>query len=56
MSIPVKLAGFALVLLATFGASFGIGRAVGPVGDDSAPAPTRTATTTTMVKDHGGHS
>ncbi len=52
MGVPAKLAGFAVILLATFGAAFGIGRAVGPVGDDPAPAGT---TPTTVPMDHGGH-
>jgi hypothetical protein len=51
--VPAKLAGFAVVLLVTFGAAFGVGRAVGPAGDD--PAPTPAATTSTTVPDHGGH-
>lgn len=32
MSVTVRLAGFALVLLAVFGAGLGLGAAVGPVG------------------------
>ncbi|WP_421121482.1 hypothetical protein ACE2AJ_09090 [Aquihabitans daechungensis] len=55
MSAPAKLAGFAVILLATFGAAFGIGRAVGPVGDDRPSAPA-TTTTTTTAPGHGGHS
>ncbi len=54
MTVPTKLAGFAVILLATFGAAFGVGRAVGPVGDDPAPPPV--TTTTTTEPDHGGHS
>jgi hypothetical protein len=50
---PAKLAGFAVIALAAFGAAFGVGRAVGPVGDDPAPAPS--AATTTTDPDHGGH-
>lgn len=53
MGAPAKLAGFAVVLLAAFGAAFGVGRSVGPIGEaDPAPAPVTTTTTT----DHGGHS
>jgi hypothetical protein len=52
--VPAKLAGFAVLLLASFGAAFGVGRAVGPIGDDPMPAPA--ATTTTSVPQHGGHS
>lgn len=51
MGAPAKLAGFAVILLLAFGASFGLGRAVGPVGDDPAPA---TPVTTTGTE-HGGH-
>jgi hypothetical protein len=39
MNVPVKLAGFALGLVAVFGAAVGVGSAVGPV----APAPTDAA-------------
>jgi hypothetical protein len=53
LAVPAKLAGFAVILLVAFGAAFGIGRAVGPVGD-AAPAPTE-ITTTTMTG-HGVHS
>jgi hypothetical protein len=62
VNVPLKLAGFALVLVATFGAAFGIGRAVGPVGDTGQPAPmptmssTTSTTTSTMDAGHGGHS
>ena len=52
MNVPTKLAGFAVILLATFGAAFGVGRAVGPVGND--PTPGSTVTTTNPT--HGGHS
>ena len=54
MGAPAKLAGFAVLLLATFGAAFGIGRAVGPVDGATSPTPSAT-TTTTMVPGHGGH-
>ena len=52
MSTVARLAAFAVALLACFGAAFGVGRAVGPVGD-GAPAP---AATTTTLPGHGGHS
>jgi len=55
MDVFAKLAGFAAILIVTFGAAFGVGRAVGPVGDDDPPAPA-TATTTTTQPEHGGHS
>lgn len=53
-----KLAGFAVVLIASFGAAFGIGRLVeGPDGR-GAPSPTATSTSvvTTTTTDHGAHS
>lgn len=53
MNAPAKLAGFAVILLAAFGAAFGLGRAVGPNDADPAPTPT---TTTTITTEHGGHS
>ena len=57
MGVTAKLAGFAVILIATFGAAFGVGRAIGPVGDDSSPVPvTDTTTTSTTVPGHGGHS
>lgn len=33
-SVPFRLAAFAVGTLAAFGAAFGVGRAVGPIGDD----------------------
>jgi hypothetical protein len=39
MSTPVKLAAFALALVAVFGAAVGVGSAVGPVGPAAAEAP-----------------
>jgi hypothetical protein len=54
LPIPAKLAGFAVLLLATFGAAFGVGRAVGPVGDGADTIVTTTTTTTVPI--HGGHS
>ncbi len=50
----VKLAGFAVILLASFGAAFGVGRLVGDPDTTPVPAPVTVVTTTTM--DHGGHS
>ncbi|TFV74310.1 hypothetical protein E4P39_12485 [Blastococcus sp. CT_GayMR19] len=38
MNVPVRLTGFALGLVAVFGAAAGLGSAVGPVGPTSAPA------------------
>jgi hypothetical protein len=51
VAVPVRLAVFDVGLLAAFGAAFGIGRTVGPVGDDQ-PAP---GVTTTVPVDHGEH-
>lgn len=58
MPVPVKLGGFAVILLAVFGAAFGIGRAVGPVGDEPSPPAVTTTThaTTPTTAGHGGHS
>ena len=54
LNVPAKLAAFAVALVATFALSYGVGSAVGPIGND--PAPTSpVATTTTMAMDHGGH-
>jgi hypothetical protein len=52
-----KLAGFALILIGSFGAAFGVGRVVVPGGGDPAPRPpTATSTTTTTAPmDHGAH-
>ncbi len=38
--VTVRLAGFALVLVAAFGAAFGVGRAVGPLDDGRSPTAT----------------
>lgn len=57
MGVVAKLASFAVALVATFALAFGVGRAVGPVGDD-AKAPTPVATTSTTMDgnmDMGGH-
>lgn len=57
MGVAAKLAGFAAILLVTFGAAFGIGRSAGPVGGDPAAVPvTSPSTTTTMPMEQGGHS
>ncbi len=53
MGTTAKLAGFAVALIAVFGAAYGVGRAVGPIDDD--PAPTPVVTTTTTMTTHGGH-
>jgi hypothetical protein len=37
--VAARLAAFAVVLLAVFGAAFGLGRAVGPVGSDAPDVP-----------------
>ena len=53
MNVPLKLAAFGAALVATFAISYGVGNAVGPVGDNP-PAPS-TATTTSMVMNQGAH-
>lgn len=54
MRVAATLAGFAVGLVAVFGAAFGIGRAVGPIGDDR-PTPGSVSTTMPggMDMDHG---
>ncbi|WP_426574379.1 hypothetical protein [Aquihabitans sp. McL0605] len=53
MAVTVRLAIFSVALLVAFGAAFGLGRAVGPIGGDaSTPGP---SVTTTMPMDHGSH-
>jgi hypothetical protein len=47
-----KLAGFAAVLALAFGAAFGIGRAVGPIGDDRPAAPSVPVTEPTHDEGH----
>lgn len=42
-----RLAVFAVGLFAAFGAAFGLGRVVGPIGQDPAPAPHEHTTTST---------
>ena len=57
MSVPVKLAAFAVVLALSFGAAYGVGAAVGPIEDDPSDAAHTPAATTggTMTDaDHGG--
>lgn len=51
LPVPARLAGFALVLALSFGAAFGVGRAVGPVERDD-PAVDRSTTD----PGHGGDS
>ena len=46
--VGARLVAFALALVLVFGAAFGLGRAVGPVGDDAPPAHSE------MDMDHGG--
>ena len=53
MNVATKLGGFAVLLLLTFAAAFGVGRAVDS-GDSPAPPVAVTSTTTTTM-DHGGH-
>lgn len=60
MSVPAKLAAFAVVLVLSFGAAYGVGAAVGPIEDDPpdgahTPAATTVTTAATMTDaDHGG--
>ena len=51
-----KLAAFAVGALAAFGAAFGLGRAVGPIGDDGPahPAHAEQTTTTGPADPHAG--
>lgn len=51
MPVPVKLTAFAVALVATFGAAYGLGAAVSGDGAGSSPAPV----TTTTHPGHGGH-
>jgi hypothetical protein len=52
----LRLAAFAVGLLAAFGAAFGLGRAVGPLGDAAEPAPHRMpAATQPAAPGHGEH-
>lgn len=52
MNAPTKLATFAVGLLLAFGAAFGVGRAVGPIGESDDPAP---SAPTEAVDHDGGH-
>lgn len=58
MNVPVKLAAFAVGLVACFAVGLGIGAAVGPI-DDGASQPTHVGThvpvATTAGHDMGGH-
>jgi hypothetical protein len=50
MSVSARLATFAVVVVAAFGAAFGLGRAVGPIGEgDPMPVPADAP-----ANDHGG--
>jgi hypothetical protein len=52
VSVPLKLAAFAVGLVACFGIGLGIGAAVGPI-DDGGAQPTHVPTVTThMVTGH----
>ena len=51
MDAPAKVAAFAVGLVVAFGAAFGVGRAVGPLGEDRPPA----AVTDHGDMDMGGH-
>ena len=59
MAVPLKLASFAVALVAAFALSYGVGAAVGPVGGSASdPAPAATTTTAPsggMDMDHGSH-
>jgi hypothetical protein len=53
-SVPVRLGGFAVVLVATFVLAFGVGNAVG--SPDTTDAPATTGPTTAQDAGHdGGH-
>ena len=65
MGAAAKLAGFAAALVVTFGAAFGVGRAVDGSGSSGGTRSTggspislstTTAVTTTTAMHHGGHS
>jgi hypothetical protein len=57
-SVPARLGAFVVVVVVAFAAAFGVGRAVGPVGDDPAPSPATTAPTPDghPADGHGGGS
>jgi hypothetical protein len=52
VNVPLKLASFALGLLACFGIGLGIGAAVGPIDDASQPTHTHTTVTTQSMHGH----
>ena len=60
MNASAKLAGFAVALAVTFGASYGVGRAVGPVGAANSGSPAHHGPVTTSTApavsghQHGG--
>jgi hypothetical protein len=52
MSVPAKLAAFAVVLVLSFGAAYAVGAAVGPIEDtpsDGGHTPTTTTAPTTAA-------
>jgi hypothetical protein len=54
--MSVRLAAFAVGLLAAFGAAFGLGRAVGPTDSNPPASPSVTTTSLTPAADAGhGH-
>lgn len=56
MSTASRLSLFAAGLVVAFAAAFGVGRAVGPVGDDDPAPPTTTAPIEQVGDpDHGEH-
>jgi hypothetical protein len=54
MSVPLRLAAFALVLVVCFGAAYGVGAAVGPADDGGATVPHATVTTAAPDPRHSG--
>ena len=54
MSVPLRLAAFALVLVVCFGAAYGVGAAVGPLDDGDAAVPHATVTTAAQDPMHAG--
>jgi len=55
-SVPTRLAAFLIGLIALFGAAFGVGRAVGPIGSDQSTSDPSSSTSTTTIghSDHSG--
>ena len=56
MPTTAKLATFAVGALVAFGAAFGLGRAVGPIGGEDAPAHPGHPEATTTVPGGGSHA